>query len=799
MKSGRGSEFPVYPIPTRWWESLEEPPPSEDNKLPTSFDLLVRHGRHGLLRRYGKKPPDEAVTRLEHELAVVRSVGYADYFLIVREIIEEAQRRGIPWLARGSAADSLLCYCLGISNVCPLRFGLMFERFLNPERVKFSKLADIDLDFPWDQREEIVQWVFDRFGPERVAMIGGFSVFHGRAAIADFGKVFGLSEEEVRAVTRLLPRVTGPNIERAVAENPRTRELRLDEEPFDQVLRLSRHFEGFPRHPMMHPCGLVVGNRPLSEVMPLIPSARGRVMTQFDMEAVEELGFVKIDLLGQAGLAVLRDVTAALRLRGVEFDPEMLRRDDWRDSLTWEMISSGGARGVHHIESPAMTSLLVQSNCRDIDCLCAVVSVIRPGAADEGKKLAFTRRQQGFEVREFLHPSLEQSMADTHGLLVFEEHILHVARDFAHMNLGRADVLRRALVKNKDPEQIAALGEEFANCARAVGRSEAEIRVVWERLSRFCGYMFNKAHSAAYAVEAFEGAWLKARYPAEYMAAVLENARGFYSPLFYAVECRRLGIRLFGPCVNQSGVSFQTIADTSNRGVIRVPLHQIKGLSSRGLERILTERSEAKFRSVKDFLQRADPDPSDLELLVAAGALDCFGMSRSEIFWSSFAPRVRSDELPGLWSGQTSARAAEGLSLPTLDDPDAKTRAWEELRLLGFPVTLDPFETLSADVRWETYCPAAQIIRFAGERVTVCGLTVADRLNHTLRGDLMAYVTLADPTGYVEATFFPRQFQRHGNKLELERVLALTGVVRAFDNHRGAVLEVTDVRLPRRK
>ena len=668
----------------------------------------------GCRRRYVDEPPlrgiggvrptfDEALARLNRELSIVEQVHYAEYFLVFHEIAEHCRREGISFLARGSAADSLVCYALGVSHACPFRFDLPFDRFINPERAKFSKMADIDLDLPWDQRDQVIRWVYDRWGHDRVAMIGAPNTFHARAAVAELGKVYGLPPHEVHRVTKHLPRVASWNLAEALAQSPeadglieaasmnraatvrersphtragpsphgrgsdRASRINLDE-PYATILKLAYRFEGLPRHWAMHPCGLVVSPEPLTDLVPVQRSPKGMLVAQYDMDAIEDLGFVKVDLLGQAGLSVLRDAVEeinsgvshvshgdapfsredALSSRGAaqDFSPRRepwvadrrepvspegaeercetdllrpsragcclppsthgLRRGldsnaptglscpprnvptgllcprmnpsmellnlsteacegfvhlnsdiDYADSATWSMIARGDARGVHHIESPAMTSLLQQCNCRDIDCLTAVVAVIRPGAANQGKKEAFARRHQGLETPSYAHPSLKAALEKTYGLMVFEEHILQVATEFAGMNLGRADVLRRALNKG-NAALIAELESEFYASALLNGRQPGEINVVWPLLEGFSGFMFNKAHSAEYAVEAFQGAWLKLRWPAQYIAAILSNYRGFYagSPtlpqILYVMEALRLGIGFRPPCVNRS-------------------------------------------------------------------------------------------------------------------------------------------------------------------------------------------------------------------------------------------------------
>ncbi len=415
----------------------------------------------GLAWRYGERLPAGARERLAHELSVIGDVGYAEYFLIFADIVRWANGRGIATLARGSAAGSLVWFVLCIGNSCPFRVVLCFERFLYRERMQFQKLADIDLDLPWDRREEVVRYVFGKYGEEHVAMIGAYNTFQGRAAIADIAKVYGIPEREVRRFTEHIPYFAGDAV-MAVETNPECAHLPVREEPYRTILGMAGKFDGIPRHRTMHPCGLVIGAEAIADRMPLFRSAKNLLTTHYAMDDVEDLGLLKMDLLGQAGLSVLREARESIRVnRGVE--PEAV---DEKDEQTWKKIAQGETRGVFHIESPNMVNLLVLSNCRDIECLTAIESVIRPGAANEGRKAMFARRHQGLEEVTYAHPSLEPLLADTYGLLVYEEHILLVANGFAGMSWGRADTLRRLLVKNRDQGRIEAMGEEFRAAAR---------------------------------------------------------------------------------------------------------------------------------------------------------------------------------------------------------------------------------------------------------------------------------------------------------------------------------------------
>ena len=513
-----------------------------DGSTPREF--LHKLVFDGLRRRYGERA-GMMRPQVEQELSIISAVGYEEYFLVVWNILQDCRAHGIEWITRGSAADSLVCYCLGISDVCPVRFGHYFRRFLNQERMALNKLPDIDVDFPHDRKDDVVDLIFAKYGREQCAVVGGFSTFQARSAFADVAKVLGVAERDVRRFTEHFPwsfgggwvpaehtPSGGAKIRELLAASPENRDLPFSEEPYKTALDMAEFLDGFPRNPKMHPCGVVLSRQPLHELTPTFISNKGYATTHFDMDAVEAVGLVKIDVLAQGGLAVMRDVKKSLARRGITVDLNAL--EPWQDSAVWEMVS-GGARAVHHIESPAMTSLCRQCNVRDIDTLIAIVSVIRPGAAIEGKKLAFTRRYQGLEPVTYPHPSLEPVLRDCFGLVVYEEHVLQICEAFAGLNPGRADVLRRALNKQKH-STIREIQKEFFASAKARGHTPEKIKEVWELVAGFAGYAFCKAHSTAYGVEAYQAAWLKLNYPAEFMAAVLTNGKGFYAPLVYVLE-----------------------------------------------------------------------------------------------------------------------------------------------------------------------------------------------------------------------------------------------------------------------
>ncbi|MCC5790366.1 MAG: DNA polymerase III subunit alpha, partial [Opitutales bacterium] len=738
------------------------------------LETLCREGmrsRYGALYRWPNKPSREIrEKRLQRELEVVARTGYAGYFLLFHEVLEICRERGVDTLARGSAAGSLLCYALGVSNVCPFRFGLHFERFLNEERLRLSKLPDIDLDLPWDRRDEVISALLERYGEGRVAMVGGCSTFQARAAVAEVAKTMGLPEREARALTRLMPHGGMMRFERYRDIWAESKVLRENEE-FRDILHIAGELDGVPRHSMMHPCGLVLADRSLYEFTPLLPARKvlqddeGRArllpMAGMDMEAVEEMGLLKLDLLGQAGLSVLRDTIKNVeenekgegKRSAVRKGLAHLRYDE---EEIFRMMATGGARGVFHIESPAMTGLLQLCRCGDIDALVAAVSVIRPGAANEDKKQKYARRYLGQEEAVYAHPDLEPILGDTYGLLVFEEHIIRVAHEWAGMDLGRADRLRRTLVRKKASD-LVELEHEFRKQALEVkGRTEAEVEQIWRMLVEFSGYMFNKAHGAAYAVEAYQGAWLKYHYPGCFLAAVLENRRGFYGLLAYVAELWQRGYRLLGPEINRSASRYRC------RGrEIEVPFSAISGLSEKFLWHWQKELAREPFRDGKDFFRRVKPTAATALLLAKGGALREFYPNRFRAVRvvQQWREEINHPEgmLPGL---ETMGTVVSEGDEPPLDQ--VLFARWEK-EIFGFPLSMNPLPMVDGSLPGES--AIGELRRNIGREMEIRGLIVARRNLLEKNRKPMCFLTLADSTGIVEVTVFPAEYALYGYEI----------------------------------
>lgn len=773
----------------------------------SSKEYLRQLVMRGLEKRYRGNPLlEKHRLQVETELAIITDVGYEDYFLVVWDLLQECRKHGIEWITRGSAADSLVCYCLEISGVCPIRFNLYFQRFLNRERMAMQKLPDIDVDFAHDRKDDVVQLIFQKYGDQRCAMVGGFSTFQARSAFAEVAKVLGMAEREIRHFTEHFPwsfggwpnkgkHLKGEEFLKKLQENPECGDLPLHDEPFRTAVLAAGFLDGMPRYPKMHPCGVIIAPNQVHELTPTFISNKGLSTTHFDMDSVELIGLVKMDILAQGGLAAMRDAREMIRLRhGKIINLEDLTADDAKpDPDVWKMIADGGGRGVHHIESPAMVSLCRMTNVDHINGLIAIVSVIRPGAANENKKLSFTRRYQGMEEVPSLHPSLDACLADTFGLVVYEEHILQICIEFAKLPAGRADDLRRALNKEKN-DIIEVIKEEFFESARHEKRGEETIIKVWDLVNSFRGYAFCKAHSTAYGVEAYQAAWLKRYHAPEFMTAVLSNGKGFYTTLVYVLECLRLGIKFLSPTANAPGPAFMLEGDD-----IRVPLTRTKGLRDVTIQQMLGQRKLAKFRSLQDFYERVRPSAEEMEAMIQVGGFDEFGQSRTAQFWEAqkWNQHFKNNAVDAqLWLIPPPAFDLEILPRLCLQEPAQQERLEWEMDLLGFTVSDHPL-ALHPDIDWSAYIPLGELEKHVGKIVLTCGLIIEQRTHHQADGGVMKFMTLADRTGIVETELFAEGYRSYGLATVRYPVLEIEATVEPFENGNGFSLRIRRAGAPK--
>ncbi len=711
-----------------------------------------------------QRMPDVAAaaqTRLERELAVIEQMGFSPYFLVVREITDLATARGIPFVGRGSAADSLVAYALGLTEADPMRYGLLFERFLNPGR---SDLPDIDLDFCWRRRDELLAAVYRRFGDDHVAMISTYSTAGPRSAYSAAAKACGLPPTEAAARSKLLPwhARRGDDMATLVAETPALAGRRGSSSELDRtIVGLAGHLLAAPRHFGLHPGGIVVTPTPVADHAPLQRAAKGCVVVQYDKDLCEAMGLVKIDLLGNRALTILDDSKRALRGQGHSV-PELVDIPE-DDPATVRLLQQGRTLGCFQVESPAMRTLLRQLQAPDMDRVIQAVALVRPGPAAAGMKDAFIRRARGLEAAVAAHPVLEEVFSDTFGIMLYQEDVIRAAMAVAGMDGADGDSLRRLLGKRKaGPDHLD--GFVVAGLRRGLPRSVLE--QVWGEMERFAGYSFCKAHAVTYGRLAFYCVYLKAHWPVAFLCAMLGNDAGYFDKGVYVEEAKRLGARFLPPCVTSGGEGFELV----DAQTIRVGLSEVRGLSAVTIRRILvSRRAGGGFRSLEDFLDRVAPARDEVDRLIRVGALDCLQMSRRELLWRSSVEAGKRRRGRAVQAGPgvllAEALLPRAVSYPELPDFDLQERTREELFLLGYALGRHPADVLWGEQRRAAApdaVPCGRIDERLDSVVTITGWMVAWRRHRTENGDPMAFVTLEDGTGLVECTLFPKVYQRHG-------------------------------------
>ncbi|MDH3735103.1 MAG: DNA polymerase III subunit alpha, partial [Gemmatimonadota bacterium] len=601
--------------------------PLED-EFDDPMEMLRAKSEAGARERYGDPLPEAVSERLAYELGVIEKTGYAGYLLIVWDFIEAARERGIPvGPGRGSAAASIICYALGIADVDPLEFGLIFERFLNPERVS---MPDIDVDFCYERRGEIIEYVRERYGHDSVGQIITFGTMKARAAIRDVGRVLGFAPSDTDRLAKLVPNTPGADMtvseaRKAVRE---LKDLDRDDPQVTKLLDYVERIEGLSRHSSVHAAGVVIAPGPLADYVPVCSDTKSgteSVITQFDMNALEKAGMLKVDFLGLRTLTVIHDACAMVEERhGVKVDWEEIGRDD---SVVYEMLATGRTSGVFQFESSLATDKLRAMRCDRFDDLVAVNALIRPGPLDSGMTDVFIKRKRGFEPVEYPHPDLAEVLEPTYGVITYQEQVLRVVNVLAGFSLAEADLLRKAVGK-KDAELADEVLGDFVTRSIERGVEERNAKEIAELIRTFGRYGFNKAHSVAYALLSYQTAWLKAHYAPEFMAALLSSEIGSTDAVVtYIGEARSLGIPVLAPSVSESRYRF-TVVGEEGETAIRFGLGAIKGVGQSAIQSMLEARSEKPFESLLDFLERIDLRLNNkrvIEALIGAGAVDEFG------------------------------------------------------------------------------------------------------------------------------------------------------------------------------
>lgn len=718
-----------------------------------------------------------AEARLKYELGVIQKTGFSGYFLVVWDFIKFAKDRGISvGPGRGSAAASLVAYCLGITNIDPLRYGLIFERFLNPERIS---MPDMDIDFSDDRRDEVIDYVTKKYGADNVAQIITFGTMGAKAVIRDVGRGLGMPYAEVDKIAKMVPNRLNISLDEAIAESPPLTEAVQSRPEVEDLWRVAKCLEGLTRHASTHAAGVVISGDPLTEHVPLYkdPKAGSKPTTQYAMKAIEKIGLLKVDFLGLRTLTVIANTLELIASgRGQKIPIEEIPLDD---PAVFKLLGEARTFGVFQLESSGMRDLMRRLKPERLEDVIALVALYRPGPMimiDD-----FINRKHGKVKISYDHPLMEEILKETYGIMVYQEQVMRIASELAGFSMGEADVLRKAMGK-KDPETMDQQRKKFVDGAKAKGVPARTAQKVFDKMAPFAGYAFNKPHATSYALVAYQTAYLKAHYPVEFMAALLTSEMANTDGIVkYIDECRQMGITVLPPDVNESESRFAVVGEQ-----IRFGLVAIKNVGETAIQSILaTRRDKGRFRSLFDFCERVDlrlVNKRVIESLIKCGAFDSLGAARAQLIAvadkameaGAGAQRERSHgqgslldvlEAKGGLSQQTEA-------LPAIPEWSPTQRLAAEKETLGFYITGHPL----ADYRDVIATVAAVVTdRLAScqdkETVTVCAIVTAVKEITTKSGDRMAFVTLEDTAGTVEAVAFPELYK--ANLLHLAKGTAV--------------------------
>jgi DNA polymerase-3 subunit alpha len=775
VEFGKKYHLPVFPLPTGI---------ASENELLTTLAVA------GAAERYGDPLPDDVRERLEYELGVITKTGYAGYFLIVADFIKAARDRGIPvGPGRGSAAGSLVAYALKITDICPLKYDLLFERFLNPERVS---MPDVDVDFCFERRGEVIEYVREKYGKESVCQIVTFGTLKSRAAIKDVGRTLGFTPAETDALAKLVP--NQPNfsltVKEAVEQVPDVGKLYRTDERYRQLLDYAMALEGLSRHTGVHAAGVVIAPGPVDDYVPICTqSSKGAgsgddesvIVSQYDMNALDHVGMLKMDFLGLTTLTVIHDALVSIEQRtGERLDLDAVPFDDEK---VYQMLRAGRTTGVFQFESPLATDMLRAMRCDRFDDLVASNALMRPGPLDAGMHRVYQRRKRGEEPVVYALPELETILQSTYGVITYQEQVMRIAQVLAGISLAEADVLRKAVGK-KDAELIREELGKFVEKAVARGYDRRVIEELAGQIETFGRYGFNKSHSVAYSVISYQTAWLKAHYPAEFMAALLSSSIGDTdSVVKFINEAREVGIEVLAPDVNESGYKFTVVGEKR----IRFGLGAIRNVGKSAIESMLAARSERPFASFYDFCDRVDLrlcNKRVFEALIASGALDNLGGHRAQ-FWAVLDSALQEASLKqqeaavgqfSLLGDDDSTAVHAPRVLPNIAELQESERLTREKEILGFYISGHPLEPFRLECELFATHTVAQLGKWTDQPVSLGVVVTAIKKQVSKRsGAEFARLTVEDFSGSSEVLVFPEAWTLLGDRVKTDIPVLLKG------------------------
>jgi DNA polymerase-3 subunit alpha len=762
--------------------------------IDSYFEKVAREGfvsRVPLLERLAKEghlrhPLSEYEQRLTAEIQMIQKMRFAGYFLIVWDFIRYARAQGVPvGPGRGSAAGSLVSYALQITDVDPLQYDLLFERFLNPERIS---MPDIDIDFCMRRRGEVIDYVRQAYGEKNVAQIITFGTMAAKAALKDVGRALDMPYGDVDKIAKMVPTTLNIELEDALKQSPQLDSLRQKDESVRELVEVALRLEGLARHASTHAAGVVISPRPLTEIVPLYKSNKDEVTTQYDMNALERIGLLKMDFLGLTTLTVLDDAVRMIKHnRGLDIDLATLPLDD---APTYALFARGDTTGVFQFESHGMRDILRRYQPTRLEDLTALNALYRPGPIQGGMIDDFIARKHGKKKVTYDLPELEQILSETWGVILYQEQVMQIANHLAGFSLGDADLLRRAMGKKK-PEEMAAQREKFlTGCqARKVPAKKAE--KIFDLMAEFAGYGFNKSHACAYALLAFQTAWLKSHYPVEFVAAMLTSETGNIEKVVkYINEARSMGITVLPPNVNSSDMNFTPVGDQ-----IRFGLCAIKNVGENTVIGILQARETlGRFSAFFEFTESIDTrllNKRVMESLIRAGALDGLGANRAQMFQvidraierAQKLQRARESGQHGLFGGgQASATPLPAEVLPDVEEWPEHELLAAEYSTLGFYISGHPLDKYAGRLQDLKAVELATLeSRRNNEDIVVAGIIVQCRPMRSRRGARWAILTLQDRTGVCEALAFPEAFQKLEPVLKAATPLLVKGRVAVED------------------
>ena len=766
----------------------------------TSWEYLQKLCYEGLDQRY-RTPSQELKDRLAYELDTIRHMGYVDYFLIVWDFIKYAKDHGIAvGPGRGSAAGSIVSYCLGITTIDPIHYQLLFERFLNPERVS---MPDIDVDFCYERRQEVIDYVTRKYGKDCVAQIVTFGTLAARGVIRDVGRVMDLPYAYVDSIAKMIPQELGITIDKALQMNPELRKLYESDETVTHLIDMAKRLEGLPRHCSMHAAGVVICQKPVEEYVPLSRAADGTITTQFIMTTLEELGLLKMDFLGLRTLTVIQNAVQLARKKQPDLQIDKI---DYNDKAVLDYIGTGKTEGIFQLESGGMKNFMKELQPHSLEDVIAGISLYRPGPMDFIPQ--YIRGKNDRSSITYDCPQLEPILAPTYGCIVYQEQVMQIVRDLAGYTLGRSDLLRRAMSKKKaavmeKERKTFVYGDEETGVPGCIknGIDEQTANKIYDEMIDFAKYAFNKSHAAAYAVVSYQTAWLKYYYPVEYMAALMTSVIDNPTKVAeYIYVCRQMGIRILPPDINKGEADFSV-----DGGDIRYGLAAIKSIGRPVIRAIVNDRKElGEFRNLEDFITRISSrelmNKRLVENLIKAGALDVLGGTRKQ-FMSIYIQIVdhMQQEKKNSMVGQMSLfdvvseeqKEEFQIRMPDVGEYTKENLLGFEKEVLGVYVSghpLEPYEeewrkVISATTADFQVDPEVGYTKVRdGAREIIGGIIAEKTVKHTKTNQMMAFLTVEDLFGTVEVVVFPRDYEKYRQYLEEDNKIFVKGRVSEEDD-----------------